>query len=116
MPPKTRGECCGTFMAVSTPLLFHYCSIRCTNPALLQSDESVYKVVQLANALETSRFGDFWNAANTCRDLLGGSKCSARGPGWSGSHSARTQGFLKATDAESEATEAPRLPHVTNAN
>ncbi|PNH08904.1 Eukaryotic translation initiation factor 3 subunit K, partial [Tetrabaena socialis] len=28
------------------------------------------QVVQLANALETSRFADFWTAANTCRDLL----------------------------------------------
>ncbi|GFR43664.1 hypothetical protein Agub_g4771 [Astrephomene gubernaculifera] len=37
---------------------------------LQQADESIYKVVQLANALETSRFADFWNAANTCRDML----------------------------------------------
>lgn len=40
----------------------------------VQADETIYGVVQLANALETSRFADFWTAANGCRDLLGTSE------------------------------------------
>ncbi|PNW75170.1 hypothetical protein CHLRE_12g515650v5 [Chlamydomonas reinhardtii] len=57
---------------MQAPAQDYKCCITLLPERLLQSDESVYKVVQLANALETSRFGDFWNAANTCRDLLGG--------------------------------------------
>ncbi|KAG2483327.1 hypothetical protein HYH03_017775 [Edaphochlamys debaryana] len=47
------------------------CCITLLPERLQQADETLYKVVQLANALETSRFADFWSAANTCRDLLG---------------------------------------------
>lgn len=36
----------------------------------LQSDDTVSKVVQLANALETTRFTDFWTIAAGCKDLL----------------------------------------------
>ncbi|GIL47099.1 hypothetical protein Vafri_4013, partial [Volvox africanus] len=46
------------------------CCITLLPERLQQADETIYKVVQLANALETSRFADFWNATNTCRDLL----------------------------------------------
>ncbi|KXZ47474.1 hypothetical protein GPECTOR_35g912 [Gonium pectorale] len=49
---------------------YKYC-ITLLPERLQQVDESIFKAVQLANALETSRFGDFWTTANTCRDLLG---------------------------------------------
>mmetsp|Transcript_27470 Transcript_27470/g.60086 ORF Transcript_27470/g.60086 Transcript_27470/m.60086 type:complete len:218 (+) Transcript_27470:121-774(+) len=39
-------------------------------PERLQSDETISKIVQLANALETTRFTDFWALAGNCKELL----------------------------------------------
>lgn len=39
-------------------------------PEKLQSDETIYKVVQLANSLDTSRFQDFWTASVALKDVL----------------------------------------------
>ena len=35
-----------------------------------QGEDTVSKVIQLANALETTRFTDFWTIAAGCKELL----------------------------------------------
>jgi len=36
----------------------------------LQTEDKVAKIIQLASALETTRFGDFWSLASGCKDQL----------------------------------------------
>ena len=45
----------------------------------MQSDETVAKVMQLASALETTRFTDFWTLASSCKDLLASSALQCSG-------------------------------------
>lgn len=39
-------------------------------PEKLQEDETLHKVVQLANFLETTKFQDFWTTAASCSSIL----------------------------------------------
>lgn len=99
------SSCCTALCAANSSYAEHQpaSSMRCwpclliithACPALpchdLQADETIAKVVALANALETTRFAEFWSLAAANKDVvgLGGwlsmreGGASKRGPGW----------------------------------
>lgn len=46
----------------------------CDGCILMQTDDTITKIIQLAYALETSRFSDFWVHANNSKDIIASSK------------------------------------------
>ncbi len=43
--------------------------------AAMQGDDTIGKIMSLANALETTRFTDFWAQTVPLKDLLASSEC-----------------------------------------